>query len=209
MDPSFQWSFTWSPDRITQSKGLSSLRWTKPGLHTRWALRDPGPEHGFGNYRTRSAFLTLQTITRHLVKMQILIRQTWERSGTAFLTRSQVMLMPLVHSTLGIARTMIRYTLCNQHSLKVSGRENTELLTLLGSQQTFMETPVCMCSFSWVSLFTFSFGHVWLSRGRKSFLSSPYFVLHISSTQVIFTYKSGLPDLANGSIGHQLNLNGR
>ena len=82
-------------------------------------------------------------------------------------------------------------------------------LTLLGSPQTFMETPVCVCSFNWVSLFTFSFGHIWLSRGRNSFLSSPYFVLHIRSTQVIFTYKSGLPDLANGSIGHQLNLNGR
>ena len=55
----FQWNFTWSPDRITQSKGLSSLQWTKPCLHTSWALGDPVPEHGLGNYRTRSAFLRL------------------------------------------------------------------------------------------------------------------------------------------------------
>ena len=33
------------------------------------------------------------------------------------------MLMLPVHSALGIARTMILYALCNQHSLKVSGRK--------------------------------------------------------------------------------------
>lgn len=97
-------------------------------------------------------------------------------------------------------------SLCSLQSafFKSEWKKNIELWLYLD-----LRIPSWKLQYDWVSLFTFSFDHVWLSTGRESFLSSPYFVLHISSTQVIFTYKSGLPVLANASIGHQLNLNGR
>lgn len=126
----------------------------KPCLHTSLS---PGGSCEFGNYWTGSAFLTLQTITRHSVKMQILIRQTQEERSGLHIQQGPRWCWCCWSTALELQGQLELLCSLQSCSLKVSGRKNTQTLACcLDLCGPSTETPSMTGSaFSHLALITF------------------------------------------------------